>query len=123
MEGRNRFWRLYLQFSAPLPATPFLFFFMYHGTGLSVLRGEEVGKIKQGGAHKDPCFRKVLIYLMKIYPKAALQTHLLPCSLWGICSYLVIRKFEMREEGAASYIINQGDVKEPFIAKRLVEFG
>lgn len=26
MEGRNTFWRLYLQFSAPLPATPFLFF-------------------------------------------------------------------------------------------------
>lgn len=124
MEGRNRFWRLYLWFSAPLLATipppPPLFFLMYHRTGLSVARGEEVGKIKQGGAHKDPCCRKALIYLVKTYPNADSPSAL---SSLGHLLYLVVRNCEMWEEGAASCRINQGYVKEPFIAKRLLEFG
>lgn len=82
-----------------------------------------MGKIKQGGAHKDPCFRKSPDLFDEDKPNAALQTHLLPCPHWNICSYLVIRKFEMWEEGAASYRINHGYAKEPFIAKRLLEFG
>lgn len=109
MEGKNRLWRSYLQFYSLLSATTsiyFLFFFplTYYRPELSVLRAEEMGKIKQGGPHKDSCFRKTKIYLMKTYLNADSQTHLLPCP------YLVIRKFEMEEEGAVSYRINQGYV-------------
>jgi len=60
---------------------------------------------------------------MKTYPNAALQTQLLPCPFWNFCSYVVIRKFKMWGEGAASYRINQEYIKEPSITERLLEFG
>lgn len=74
---------------------------MHHRLELSVLREQEMGKIKQGEPHKDTRFRKTKINLVKTYPKADSQSHLMPFP------YLVIRKFEMREEEAVSHRINQ----------------